>query len=317
MTSAACVRTPPCASDLGATGGPVLFGWQSFRRNPRALAGSFMIAVAAATALLAVEWGDPPRSILSRWILSWPPAEQDRKLEVLPSPPDSRHALGTDDLGRDLLSRLLHGSRVSLTVGVVAEAIALSVGLCVGMAAGVAGGKVDALMMRATDVLLAFPVPLLAMGAMAVFDSRSLTMVFVLLGLMGWGGIARLVRGEVLSLREREFAEAVRALGARSGRVAFRHLLPNALAPVLVAAAVGIAGNILTEAWLSFLGLGAGPSTASWGSMIADGRLYLTTNPRLSIYPGVALAATVGGFMLLADALRESLDPRVRRRVWT
>jgi ABC-type dipeptide/oligopeptide/nickel transport system permease subunit len=276
-----------------------------------------MIAVVAGLALLAIEWGAPPRSILSRWMLSWPPAEQDRKLEILPSPPDSSHTLGTDDLGRDLLSRLLHGARISLTVGVVAQAIALAVGLCVGTAAGVGGRRIDAAMMRATDVLLAFPVPLLAMGAMAVFDSPSLTAVFVLLGLMGWGGIARLVRGEILSLREREFAEAVRALGARTERVAFRHLLPNAVAPVLVAAAVGVAGNILTEAWLSFLGLGASTSSASWGKMIAEGRLYLMTDPRLSIYPGVALAATVGGFMLLADALRESLDPRVRTKVWT
>jgi len=295
----------------------LILGWHALRRSPQALAGVFLVAAVTLLALAAIEWGDPARSILNRAFVARSPYDNDRSLTTLPSPPDERHSLGTDSLGRDLLSRLLHGARVSLAVGVTAEAIALAVGLIVGTLAGYAGGRTDTLLMRGTDLLLAFPVPLLAMGAMAVFDSPSFTIVFVVLGLMGWGGIARLVRGEVLSLKEREFAEAVRALGAGSGRIAFLHLLPNAMAPALVAATVGVAGNILTEAWLSFLGLGAQPPTPSWGGMIAEGQTYLTTAPWLSILPGIALAITVGGFMMLADSLREALDPRLRGRTWT
>jgi ABC-type dipeptide/oligopeptide/nickel transport system permease subunit len=281
------------------------------RRSPQALLGGSLVAAAALLALGAVEWGDPPRSLLQRAAGARSPYEQDHDV-MPPSAPDARHALGTDSLGRDHLSRLLHGARVSLAVGVTAEAIALLIGMTVGTLAGCAGGRLDALLMRATDGLLAFPVPLLAMGAMAVFERPSLTLVFAILGLMGWGGIARLVRGEVLALRERGFSEAARALGAGVPRIAFRHLLPNAASPAFVAATVGIAGNILTESWLSFLGLGAQPPVPSWGGMIAEGRAYLTSHPGLCLYPGLALAATVGGFMLLADALRGALDPRLR-----
>ena len=280
------------------------------------LAGAAVVAAAALVSFAAVEWGDPPRSLLGRVLLRHSPYETDREVSP-PSPPDAEHFLGTDPLGRDVLSRLLHGARVSLVVGVTAEMIALILGLGVGALAGYRGGRIDALLMRGADLLLAFPVPLLAMGAIAVFESPSLTLVFVVLGLMGWGGIARLVRGEVLSLREREFADAARALGAGTGRIAFRHLLPNALAPALVTATVGVAGNILTEAWLSFLGLGAQPPTPSWGGMIAEAQAYLTTRPWLCVYPGLALALTVGGFLILADGLRAALDPRRRGRTWT
>lgn len=291
-------------------------GWQTLRRRPGAAAGALIIAAALLLGVASIEWGDPPRSSLTRLGLTLDPYSDDRS-GVPPSPPDEKHLIGRDHLGRDLLSRLLHGARVSLMVGIGAEAIALALGIGLGTMAGSAGGRTDALLMRSADVLLAFPVPLLAMGAMAVFDTPSLVLVFMVLGLMGWGGIARLVRSEVLSLREREFAEAARALGAGAGRVAFRHLLPNALAPAFVAATVGIAGNILTEAWLSYLGLGAQPPTPSWGAMIAEGQTYLTTRPALCAWPGVALALTVGGFMLLSDALRESLDPRLRERTWS
>jgi len=263
----------------------------------------------------AVEWGEKPGSLLTRLRVATDPTAIDRGV-LPPSSPDARHLLGTDPLGRDFLSRLLHGARVSVVVGIVAEAIALLLGVTVGAIAGYAGGKLDALLMRATDILLAFPIPLIAMGAMAVLDSPSLVLVFVVLGLMGWGGIARLIRAEFLSLRERDFTEAARALGAGGGRVAFLHLLPNALAPALVAATVGVAGNILTEAWLSFLGLGAPPPTPSWGGMIFEGRVYLTTQPWLCLLPGLALAATVAGFLLLADGLRDLLDPRRRGQTW-
>jgi len=265
-------------------------------------------------ALSAVTWGHSG-SLLTRLRLAQDPLFVDHDVRP-PSAPDVRHLLGTDIQGRDLLSRLLHGARVSLTVGFVAEAIAFSLGLLIGVTAGYAGGRMDALLMRSADVLLAFPLPLLAMGAVAVFDSPSLTLVFIVLGLMGWGGIARLIRAEIRSLRRREFAEAARALGARTGRVAFVHLLPNALAPALVAATVGVAGNILTESWLSFLGLGAQPPDPSWGRMIFEGKSFLTTKPWLCVYPGLALALTVGGLMLVADGLRDRLDPRSRGGTW-
>jgi len=284
-------------------------------RTPSAVTGALLVTAALLLALAAIGWGPSQRSILMRLSLAADPTAVDR--EALPlAAPDARHALGTDILGRDVLSRLLHGARVSVVVGVTAEAIALSLGILVGACAGYAGGRIDALLMRVTDILLAFPVPLIAMGAMAVFDTPSLTLVFLLLGFMGWGEIARLIRAEFLSLRERPFTEAARTLGARGGRIAFLHLLPNSLAPALVAATVGVAGNILTEAWLSFLGLGAQPPTPSWGGMIFDGRSFLTTDPRLCILPGLMLAATVAGFLLLADGLRAALDPRSAARSW-
>lgn len=279
------------------------------------VAGSLVVGALTLLALSGVEWGDPPRSILTRASLTQPPEVQDRSV-IPPSPPDAAHPLGTDDLGRDFLSRLLHGARVSIAVGVSAEAISLAFGLIIGLAAGYAGGWLDTILMRATEVLLALPLPLMAMGAMVVFQRRSVVLVFIVLGLLGWGGIARLVRGEVLSLRRREFAEAARALGAGPSRVALRHLLPHALTPALVLATVGIAGNILTEAWLSFLGISAQPPTPTWGNMIHEAQKFLTTDPRLSILPGLALAVTAGGFFMLAEGLRRRFDPGLREKIW-
>ena len=164
---------------------------------------------------------------------------------------------------------------------------------------------------------MALPVPLLAMAALVIFEQRSIVLVFMVLGLFGWGGIARLVRGEILSLRQREFAEAAQALGAGRGRVAMRHLLPHAVTPALVLATVGIAGNILTEAWLSFLSISTSSDTPTWGKMIYEARIFLGSHPRLSLLPGIALTATAGGFFLLAEGLRQALDPRIRERIWT
>ncbi len=273
------------------------------------------MAAVTLLALAGIEWGEPPRSLLTRMLRAHEPLVVDRAVAP-PSPPDEIHPLGTDRQGRDYLSRLLHGARVSVFVGVTAEAISLGCGLIIGVAAGYVGGRLDAFLMRSTDVLLALPVPLLAMGAMVVFSTRNMFLVFVVLGIFGWGGIARLVRGEILSLREREFAEAARALGAGGSRVALRHLLPHALAPALVLATVGIAGNILTESWLSFLGIGVQPPTPTWGSMIYEHRAFLSEQPRLSLLPGAALALTTGGFFMLAEGLRRALDPKLDERIW-
>ena len=228
--------------------------------------------------------------------------------------PGAPFHLGTDLLGRDLLSRILYGGRVSLLVGVGAELAAAAVGVLVGLLAGYYGGRLDALLMRATDVVMAFPSLVLAIGIIAVFQAPGLDKVILVLVLLGWTTIARVVRGEVLALREREFVLAARALGVRDAALVGRYLLPNLVGPLLVAATVGVAGNIVAEAGLSFLGLGAQPPTISWGAMLAEGHAFLTTSPWVAIFPGLALMLAVLGVNLLGDGLRDVLDPRLRGR---
>lgn len=281
------------------------------RGNGVIASGAAIILLVATISLLSIEFGSPPRSLLSRFLTGWGPNEEDRDAAPL-SAPDASHWLGTDIQRRDLLSRILHGARLSLMVGLAAETIALTIGLFVGALAGWYGGWIDTALMRTADVLLAIPLPILAMAAMAVFEARSIALVFVVLGLLGWAGIARLVRAQCLSVRSRGWPEAARALGAGNARMIALHLLPTAALPALVAAASGVAGNILTEAWLSFLGLGAQPPAISWGQMIVEGQSGFTLHPGLSLLPGLALGFTVLGFILLADGLRDALDPRTR-----
>ncbi len=276
------------------------------------MTGLCIVLFVTTLAALSIEFGVPQQSILSRYVLDYGPHEEDRTIESPPTPPDSRHWLGTDVQRRDLLSRLLHGSKISIQVGLAAEAIALLLGLVIGALAGFFGGWIDTALMRLADIMLAFPVPILAMAAIAVFDTRSITLVFVVLGLMGWAGIARLTRAQCLSVRERGYPEAARAIGAGNTRLITRHILPVAAAPALVAASVGVAGNILTEAWLSFLGLGVQGHAVSWGRMIVDAQPELVIRPWLCVFPGIALGITVLGFVLLADGLRDALDPRTR-----
>lgn len=244
------------------------------------------------------------------------------RMQTPPTAPDVDHPLGTDALGRDQLSRLVSGARISLQVGVFAEVIAVVIGTLVGAVAGYAGGRLDAFLMRLTDLVFAFPAPLLALAIIAAvpdpentailkhFPQPSIGIVFLVLGGMGWAGIARLLRGEILRIRELDYAHAAAAIGARSTRVVLRHLLPNALGPLIVAATLGIGANILFEAWLSFLGLGARPPLPSWGTMITEGQSYFLTRPWVCVVPGVAILATVLGFNLLGDGIRERLDPR-------
>ncbi len=294
--------------------------WSALRRSPSALAGLAIISGMAALALLSIEWpalaldplGVQPRSILSRYLIAYSPAEDDLSIDRPPTPPDGRHWFGTDVQRFDLLSRVLHGSKISLQVGLAAEAIALLIGVGVGALAGFYEGRLGALLMRVADIVLALPLPIIAMAAIAVFERPSLPLIFAVLGLVGWAGIARLVRAQFLSVKRRGFSEAARALGAGDLRLIVRHILPEAFAPALVAAAAGVAGNILTEAWLSFLGLGPSTGTVSWGRMIADGRHSMGDRWWLWLFPGVALSATVLGFVLLADGLRDALDPRAR-----
>lgn len=270
------------------------------RRDPRAWIGMGVVALlvfmAAAAPLIA---GHDPIAI-----------DLVRSLEG----PSTTHWFGTDIQGRDVFARLVYGARVSLTVGIASQIIALSLGVVLGLIAGYYGKWVDELVMRFADVTLAFPTLLLLIALVAALQP-SLTIVFLVIGLVGWAGMSRLVRGQVLVVREMEYVQAERALGAADFRIISKHVLPGVIAPVVIASTLGIAGAIMAESSLSFLGLGVQPPTPSWGSMIADGRdLYqLRTAPWTSLAPGIAIGAAVLGFNLLGDALRDAYDPRAIR----
>lgn len=235
------------------------------------------------------------------------PAAQnlERRLEG----PSATHALGLDELGRDVLSRLIHGSRVSVGVGLAVVLLAGSLGTLIGAISGYLGGRVDAFLMRTTDVFLAFPGILLAIALVAVLGPALRHIVFALVAI-GWVGYARLVRAQVLQVREHEFVAAARAAGVRGGKILVRHILPNVLSTLLVQASLGMAGAILAEAGLSFLGLGIQPPTPSWGAMINAGRGHLLDAPHLALFPGLAILVTVMGLNFLGDGLVDLLDPR-------
>lgn len=233
------------------------------------------------------------------------------QLEERLTPPGVKHLCGTDNLGRDILSRLLYGARLSLAVGLIATSLAALIGFILGTWAGYFGGWSDRLIMRLVDCVLAFPGLLLAIGIMTVVGP-SLVTLFIVLALVGWAEFARLIRGLVLSLKEQPYLQAAEAIGCSRIKVIISHLLPNVLPLVVVAASLRIAGFILTEASLSFLGLGAQPPTPTWGSMVSSGADFLRTAPWISLFPGAALALVVIGLNLLGDGLRDILDPRLR-----
>jgi peptide/nickel transport system permease protein len=237
------------------------------------------------------------------------PLRQNLERELIAFSSD--HPLGTDKLGRDILSRTLYGGRISLLTGLATVAISLTLGLMIGSMSGYFGGWIDQLLMRLVDVLLAFPGILLAIALTAVLGP-GLEHVILALCLIGWTGYARLVRGEILSLRQREFVQAARALGCRPKRIITRHLLPNLLPPLLIQATFGLAAAIVAEGSLSFLGLGVEPPTPSWGSMLNDGRQFLLVAPHLTTYPGLALMITVLALNWVGDALQDRLQTRTR-----
>lgn len=235
----------------------------------------------------------------------------DLNVDAILQPPGPQHLLGSDALGRDVLSRMLYGARVSLWVGFVAVGISVAIGLALGLMAGYFGGLVDEIIMRGVDVMLCFPSFFLILAVIA-FLEPSLMNIMIVIGLTSWMGVARLVRAETLSLRERDFVAAAKLAGAGPVRILLVHVLPNAIAPVLVSATLGVAGAILTESALSFLGLGVQPPTPSWGNILMEGKDVLEIAPWLSLFPGLAILLTVLGYNLLGESLRDIFDPRLK-----
>ncbi|MDP2726459.1 MAG: ABC transporter permease [Dehalococcoidia bacterium] len=267
-------------------------------RNRMAVMGGVVVLILIVTALSAP------------LLAPYDPVKQDYNAVL--SPPSREHLMGTDGLGRDVLSRLIFGARTSMTVGVFTQLVILAIGLTIGATAGLAGGRTDNLLMRFTDIMYAFPDLLLIILLRSIFGG-SVVMVFIAIGLAGWVTIARLVRGQILSLKERDYVEAARSMGASQMRILRHHLLPNALGPVIVALTFGIPTAIFAEAALSYIGVGISPPTPSWGSMIQDGFQAIFAFPYLVLSPGVAIAVTMMSFTFLGDGLRDALDPRMRR----
>jgi peptide/nickel transport system permease protein len=247
-------------------------------------------------------------SLLAPFIAPYDPTAIDVRHTL--SPPSKTHLLGTDELGRDLLSRIIWGSRVSLKVGFVAVGIAIVIGIVIGAIAGFYGGKVDAILMRFVDIMLAFPTFFLILAVIAILEPNIFTIMAVI-GITSWMDVARLVRAEFLSLKERDFVGAARAVGVSDTRLIFRHILPNALSPVFVAATFGVAGAILIESGLSFLGLGVQPPDPSWGNILTSGKDNIEIAWWLSLYPGLAILITVLSYNLVGEGLRDALDPRI------
>jgi peptide/nickel transport system permease protein len=272
--------------------------WRTFARNQLAVAGGVVVAFLVLLAILA-----PALS-------PWDPNRHDTR-KVL-APPSRSHWFGTDQLGRDVLSRVLYGSRVSLAVGFVSVGIATLIGILLGAVAGYRGGTVDGVIMRLVDLMLVFPRFFLLLAVLA-FLQPSIWTIMVVIGLTGWMGVARLVRAEFLTLREREFVIWSESIGASALRIVVRHILPNAIAPVLVAMTLGIPAAILTESGLSFLGLGVQPPYATWGNILNDGKDSIEIAWWMTLYPGLAILITVLSYNLLGEGIRDALDPRLRQ----
>ncbi|HAM52461.1 MAG TPA: peptide ABC transporter permease [Nitrospiraceae bacterium] len=273
--------------------------WHRFRRNGLAVAGGIVVLILFFVAVFA--------PLLS----PYNPDDIDRK-HIL-EPPGMRHPLGTDDLGRDVLSRMIWGSRISLAVGFVAVGIATVIGMLLGAISGYYSGWTDRIIMRFIDIMLSIPTFFLILAVIA-FIGSSILNIMAVIGLTMWMGVARLVRAEFLSLKEREFVLAARALGASDLRIIFRHIMVNSMAPVLVSVILGVAGAVLVESALSFLGIGVQPPTPSWGNILTIGKDNIEIAWWLSVFPGLAILVTVLGYYLLGEGIRDAIDPRLRER---
>jgi peptide/nickel transport system permease protein len=271
--------------------------WYRFSKNHLAVAGSVVVVL-----LFAL-------SILAPWIAPCDPTAID--LKNILQPPSAAHWFGTDQLGRDVLSRMIWGAQISLKVGFVSTGIAILIGTILGAVAGYYGRWVDAVIMRFVDIMLCFPTFFLILAVIA-FLEPSIWNIMIIIGATGWMGITRLVRADFISLKERDFVQAARVIGASDARIIFIHVLPNCMASVLVAATLGVAGAILTESALSFLGIGVQPPTPSWGNILTAGKDNIDIAWWLSLYPGLAILVTVLGYNMLGEGIRDSLDPRLR-----
>jgi oligopeptide transport system permease protein len=272
--------------------------WHRLRKNRMALFGGFFILLM----MLSSFFG--PMLV--------PHGYQEQNLQLRESPPSAEHWLGTDKLGRDLLSRVLYGGRISLTVGLVATAVSLTIGVLYGTISGYCGGKTDAVMMRFVDILYALPFTIFVILLM-VFFGRDIRLMFLAIGAVEWLTMARIVRGQVLSLRKQEFIEACIALGLPTWKIIFRHLAPNVIGPVIVYSTLTIPAVMLLEAFLSFLGLGVQEPMCSWGSLIKEGAEIMEEAPWLLLFPGILFASTLFSLNFLGDGLRDALDPRASK----
>ncbi len=273
--------------------------WRYFKKNRLAVGGLVIIVIVFLMALFAP------------FFSPYDPGKTDVSLKL--KTPSFQHYLGTDQLGRDIFSRMLYGSRISLSVGFIAVAISIFIGILVGAVAGYYGRWIDSLLMRFVDIMFCFPTFFLILTVVAILGPRFYN-VMVVIGITSWMGTSRFVRAEFLSLRERDFVQAAQALGVKDYRIIFRHILPNALAPVFVTATLDVATAILVEASLSFLGFGVQPPAPSWGNILTEGRTYIFDAWWLTVFPGLAILMTVLSFNLLGEGLRDALDPRLRGR---
>ena len=301
---AALGETPSAAAEAAAVPGKERASslwrdaWHRLAKNKLAILGGALLL------LLALA------SIFGPLLIQQSYFAQDLKLGA--TPPNGQHWLGTDTLGRDLFARLLYGGRISLAVGLCATAVALTIGVLYGTVSGFLGGKVDAVMMRIVDVIFALPFTVFVILLMVLFGRR-FVLLFAAIGAVQWLTMARIVRGQVLSLRQQEFIEAAEALGLSKARIIFRHMIPNALGPIIVYATLTVPSVMLLEAFLSFLGLGVQPPMSSWGVLIKEGAETMEEFPWLLIYPGLALALTLFSLNFLGDGLRDALDPRAAK----
>jgi len=270
-------------------------------KNKIALFGLFLV-------LLLIFLG-----LFAEWIAPYDPYDVD--LDISLQPPSTQHWLGTDEEGRDVLSRIIFGARISLKVGLIASSISLLIGAVLGLIAGFFRGWTESIIMRFTDVMFGFPALLFMIGITAAVPRPSIEIAMLAIGLVSWPGMARIMRSQVLTVVEQEYVTAARSLGYSRARIILRHVLPNSLAPVIVAFTMSIAGAVMAEASLSFIGLGAQPPEPSWGSMIAFGRMHLRGEWWISVFPGLAVAVMVIGFNLFGEGLRDALDPTLRQRL--
>ncbi|HUN56354.1 MAG TPA: ABC transporter permease [Smithella sp.] len=272
--------------------------WETFYKNKLMLTGGGLVIL-----LLAI-------SLMAPWLSPYDPGQID--LNNVLSSPSMKHLFGTDQLGRDVLSRMIWGARISLKVGFAATGVAIIIGAVLGAISGYYGGWVDSVIMRFVDIMLCIPTFFLILAVIA-FLEPSIWNIMIIIGLTGWMGVTRLVRADFITLRERDFVKAAQAIGASDLRIIFLHILPNSMASILVAATLGIAGAILTESALSFLGIGVQPPTPSWGNILTAGKDNIDIAWWLSVYPGLAILITVVGYNLLGEGIRDWLDPRLKK----